>query len=126
MIKNKTTDKEFYYVSWQGKTYLTLKRGSADWVNSDCPAIYWKDGSRIVRNTLYGWVWELWASEVITINDFKKFAEKSDKTFTKKYGKEDNSINLAEDFEKSMNKAGSLGMSYREIEKNRDPIGVKR
>ena len=66
---------------------LSLKCGSAEWFNSDCPAIYADDGTMIVKNTLYGFVWDEWET-CLKKSEIAKFVIKSYHAFCRKYGYE--------------------------------------
>ena len=73
--------KDFYYEREGGKGYLSLKKASRQWVNYDCPTIFYKDGSHILNCTLYGWSFN--GFDVISLAKIRKFIDKSDRAFVK-------------------------------------------
>jgi hypothetical protein len=76
---------KYYFEDYKGKHYITLKKGSAEWINSDCPDILMEDGSYIVHTGgLNGW-YALPMQDIQLLRLFRNFVLKSDKSFCKKY-----------------------------------------
>ena len=67
--------------TYQGNK-ISMKRASPEWFNSDCPEITASDGTVIVQNTLYGFVW---SEYFLTKKEIADFVLKSYKAFCKKY-----------------------------------------
>ena len=77
---------KFYYKNWRGKRFITLKVACPEWINSDCPDIYFEDGSRLFKSTIQG-VYDLplFAIEEGIGEKLVSFMKRSDKAFRKKY-----------------------------------------
>ena len=73
----------FYYNSHSGKHNITLKRACREWINADCPDIYYQDGSRILYHDINGWSFN--GHGLISVNEMAHFIHKSDKSFFKRY-----------------------------------------
>lgn len=64
---------------------ITMKKAAPEWFNYDCPEIYAEDGTLIVKNTLYGFVWDEWETH-LKRQQIAKFVKASYKAACKKYG----------------------------------------
>jgi len=74
----------FYYENWKGKQKLTLKRGSAEWVNADTPSIYDDHGAEIFHgSSMYPYIGEFVTESGREL--LMNFFEKSSIAFDKKY-----------------------------------------
>ena len=87
--------KKFYYIGSDGKKHrITLKRACPEWVNFDCPCIYYEDGSEVLNTGTWGaFCWEIetwWMDSEEERETVAKmiinFIRKSDEAFIKKYG----------------------------------------
>jgi len=76
---------KYYFEDWRGKNTITLKRASAEWVNSDCPDILTEEGETILHNGgLNGWYGLPFENENL-LKQLRRFVITSDKAFCKKY-----------------------------------------
>lgn len=75
----------YYFEDWRGRNTITLKRASAEWVNSDCPDILTEEGGTILHNGgLNGWYGLPFGNSDL-IGQLRKFVVASDRAFCKKY-----------------------------------------
>lgn len=91
---------KFYFIDTLGRKHeLTLKKGSAEWVNYDCPDIFTEDHRQVFHmGGMNGWY--NFIDDDNILKQFRKFIIASDKAFCRKYphiatfqGKEGNLVN---------------------------------
>lgn len=75
----------FYYDSYQGRRYITLNRGSAEWFNADCPDIKYADGSTLFSSNLNGVYVDVWDMTLEKYEKLEKFIRNSHLAACKKY-----------------------------------------
>ncbi len=76
---------KFYFEDWRGKNYITLEKGSAEWVNSDCPSIYNEKDIEILHNGGLNGFYGLPIEDISLLKQLRNFIIGSDKAFIKKY-----------------------------------------
>lgn len=75
----------YYFDDYRGRHFITLKRASAEWINSDCPDIMMESGEYVFHNGgMNGW-YKLPIQDIPLLRSFRNFILKSDKAFCKKY-----------------------------------------
>jgi hypothetical protein len=76
---------KYYFDDWRGRNYITLKKASPEWINSDCPDIMQDNGDYVFHNGgMNGW-YRLPTQDISLLRLFRNFVLKSDKAFCKKY-----------------------------------------
>lgn len=77
--------KYYYHMPDDTKHWLTLKRGSAEWVNADCPTLYDKAGQALLS---YKFHFERRLGDQLDRAELKlliRFLELSDRAFDRKF-----------------------------------------
>jgi hypothetical protein len=76
----------YYFDNYRGRNYITLKKASPEWINSDCPDIIMEHGKEYIFHNggLNGW-YRLPIQDIPLLRLFRKFILASDKAFCKKY-----------------------------------------